>query len=440
METLLTEYRESPLAAGIFEKLNNATEQKPVDTFAQQRKRKADWRDARAVDRLTQLNAACERAYRRGILKSRHLFLYISSAQKSRTIFSLDTVKKALPLINGKKFSFLRNSGQLFCYAVQKSADSDWKRGVEQTIENLTRLQDLLQEVNKLEGSFSADRQSECRRCILEGGQVESCRWLGICSRVRDLEKTIQERQSQIDNLGLISSVQKYHDLMKAKAGSQGQKNLLQVFKQVCGNGKIADRALERMRLLQRLTVSQSELTKMLPKGTEDAPQKGELENPAKIAGGPHQLPTQSNIVSPEYQKIVRSMLDAYASADLAPANRQKLLDDAYEDYLALETTMRGADAEHELVRCLVFLSFLSEEADKKAFEHAVTQLTQPLFSAFRAEFYYLTSCAARRLRYFRQNDQFMREAAEQYPNDPRFPFALAANACSWLTAEGVED
>ena len=58
--------------------------------------------DARVVDKVIQVNRYLESAYAAGHLSQRHLVVYFASAERTADIFSLDSVRRALPVMNGE--------------------------------------------------------------------------------------------------------------------------------------------------------------------------------------------------------------------------------------------------------------------------------------------------------------------------------------------------
>ena len=92
---------------------------------------------------------------------------------------------------------------------------------------------------------------------------------------------------------------------------------------------------------------------------------------------------------------------------------------------------MRGINAEHELARCYLFLSFFLKEGDTKAYEIAAVQIER--FPEARAEFYYLLTWLGRRLGLYAVTDNKAATAIADFPDDPRLHYNRAANAFAWL-------
>jgi hypothetical protein len=431
LREIIQAYKSTSLAGEIYDALQSDFETRPSDRLTTERRRKADRRDANAVDRLLHLNVACEKAFRKGNLKRRILFLYLSSAPKSKRIFQLPALRQKLPIVNGTKYCFLRTKNQLFCYAVNKSPDSDPRANAQTTRSNLTIFKGLLEEVNQLDRGFVHDPQKDCTICILEGGEVQACRWLKLCEKVRDLESAITNRQMEMDNLGLLATIGKYQNLLKAKPVGDSQHSVFESFRLAFGDQELVGTAFDRMRILQDLTVTQSIFTKMLPKGATESAYVEDIQKADKSGFSRYELPTQGVFQDATYREIVDTVIRAYVHRDESEPFDRDPLKRACEKFVSLEAKMRGVNAEHELTRCYLFLSFFLKEGDKAAYDSAALQIER--FPELRAEYCYFLTWLGRRLALYAETDSKAAVAVGEFPGDPRLSYNRAANAFTWL-------
>jgi len=114
------------------------------------------YRDATVVSRVIDINKSSEKAFNQGVLKRRHIFLYLSSARRSKQLFLNPEIKCLFPLINGKQISFHRTRSQIFANIVLRNlGDDDLKRFIESKkndntiFENLNENKEVLGYVDK---------------------------------------------------------------------------------------------------------------------------------------------------------------------------------------------------------------------------------------------------------------------------------------------------
>jgi hypothetical protein len=415
--------------------------------------------DASAIDRIIYLNSSFEEARLKGDLSVRYLVNYLSSAKRTARVFADESAVRFLPIVNGEPYHFWRTRQQIFAYVVHKSRKNDH----DESIANLEQVRDILDEVNKFEGLFSSQ---DCVDCVLKtglnasgsanGASVSDCRWRDFCTKVKGLDDAIQQTRTQVQNLGLINTLQDYEKLLRAKPAGASQKQYLDFFRKTF-NSPLARQAQMKMETLQQWILVKSEFTNSFTEALGiNSPEfdHSSLRSPEDFVTGSGQyLPTKPRVSGGSYKQILHSILGFYRN----PTNFDQV-ENAYKRYVELDTesrdTDREIDLEHELIRCFLYLALprnnqntesvaSASSGDQKAYQHAESLMEGDQLiartkwdetpEAIKQEFRYVQCWAARRIGHFRKAVALAKEGSEKEPTDPRFFHGLCLAIYSWL-------
>jgi tetratricopeptide (TPR) repeat protein len=389
------------------------------------KRRRSAFIDASVIDQLIHVNTSLLR----GEAGPRPLILYLSSAHRTETAFAMPATKRRLPHLGGKQFDFHRDRDHIFYYVAYRS-----ERGnMEETIENLERVKHSVEELNKLKG-LSPFGSEYCSNCVLGGARPNHCEMLETCEHLKTLLAPLEQRSTEIRNLGLTQTLGRYGELMGAQPSGESQQKLMRFFRRVFEDQNLKDVATQKKLEKEKLVFLQSITAKMWSRSRsrEAAAIEFLRKNRDDITGASQYLPLKPKVRSPKYAEIVNWVLSYFKTPPRGDAAKIAVIDGAYRLYLDQETVTTDLDPEHELVRCLLYLGLPSTENDKnategdrRAYEHATEMLELPgvlrEMPDSEAEFRYIACWAARRLKMFVEANEQARAAIEKWPEDARF-------------------
>jgi hypothetical protein len=428
IKRIMDDYVETALAETIFNGLQKSYREHRESNIERIRRQRVDLTDARAVDRLIYLNSALEDAYRRGYLETRHILLYLSSASRTKTIFNMPDVQKALPKIGNNKYAFWRTRRQVFTYVVNKSEK------VEETIGKLMNLKDVLVAVQNLDKSIYST--ANCEECVVEGSVSLECPLFTFCTEIQKLYKEIHERRVEIENLGLVNAISNYQRLLAAQPSSVSHRSYLELFAEVSRSG-IKDIAMERMHQKQQWILIKSETASLFGETLNEAREKqvntGFRSNKDFVISIDQYLPSKPKLKSTRNKEIINSILAYYKQP-----THFDLLEKAYENYTQLALDIDRRDPELELIRCYLYLAFSKAEGEEKAYNY-VKQLIgndnlSQLDPLIEREYRYVLCWVARRMGRFEEADECARIAISKWSEDPRFYHGRSLNIYAWLS------
>lgn len=389
--------------------------------------------DARAVDRIIYLNLALEKAYENHDLNRRHIILYLSNWK--RGFLNMPAVRNALK-ISGQKFRFWRTRNQIFAYVVHKSKNKDRTENIRESIENLKKVKQILEEVHKLGRDFPT---LQCERCLLFEHTPSDCGLEGFCSNVLDLQHKIEEGRQQIENLGLVNTINDYKrimDMPTQESTNEKYQQYLDLFIKAYNSG-MKDIAMDGMRTRQQLILIKSEASNLFKtaylrtNAGEDRYAFRRKED--RVTGIDQILPTKPKLKSQRYSDILDSILDYYRDP-----THVELLEAAHKGFLELDLGTIKPEPEQELVRCYLYLAFARGRDELKAFRYAKDLLENEALIAedpdIEQEYRYVLCWAARRVGEFNEADRCAREGITS-SGDARFYHGASLNIYSWLTA-----
>jgi hypothetical protein len=421
----LQAFRPTQLADDLFTKIERQTKPREAETpLDRQRRVRGIQSDTRAIEKLLLIN---QQAFDSSVTHgTRSLFLYASSAARSRNIFELPSVKSRLPIVGGEPYSVLRDRRYWFAMAAHKVAVNGRLdvRGtlaaVKQTRQQLERVQ------SRLEGS-PAGSVEQCDSCVLAGGAAEvACAMQELCKDVSELRSSISRYKEHAGNLRMSVNAEVYaHLLGRAREQVRASGQNLQVeqcitlVKDVLDNLPFRNRALNRMRDLNMLAELFAKQEDVDTAGTNDG----------NITVGVQRLPIKIRFANDNYRSIAASIVDYCSSSRAERTHTRARFEEAYAAFLNLSNDSNPS-AEHELVRCLICLAFPAQGGDQSAYEGALEGAS--LFTDFDREFRYVACWAARRTEQFKTADVLCRSALAKYGSDPRFHHGLSLNCFAW--------
>jgi hypothetical protein len=433
VEHIVETYRALPLAKQIYDYL--LKEVRTQDKLELLRRQRSALRDAHAVDFLISVNKRLERAYLAGDLSERLVFLYLSSAPRSERIFGLDWVKQNLPTVANRKRSILRTKAQIFAYAFNKSRVEDERDERKKTIENLSAYKVLLEGLETIEKT-----PSEC-----SGREKQE-----IMEALTQRERELKGNSSAIENLGLFLRIKTYNKLLTTKTGGLERRKsrpvdltiseVTSLFKMASENQGLEDLALRKMYELQGIVLTLSDFALMVPptgKSGAVAPDQMQeaAEDKSKSDEEPCSIPSVVRINDPNYLEIVE-LLQNFSKLPAAQADkRAQLFRDAYLKFSSREGTSESGilspnGGDHELVRCLFYLTLPPKEGCPKAVDHATQQAS--VYPELKLEFDWVRCWALGNMGKYSEADQLIQEMIAEASSDARFPLWRALNISAW--------
>src|SRR6266498_2780637 len=272
----------------------------------EERMYRAFYNDARAIDRMVYMNVRLQQAYHEDAKKPPRLILYLSSASSGRTenIFARAIPKRALPVIDGRPYSFHRDRSQMFALLVHRSTTND----LTESIENLGRVKESLLEVAELSKRKLFDF---CSQCVLDGQTPEFCDRAEVCTAEQAMYKAIQERRTEVRNLGLTTALDNYKTLLKAKPKDESQEKLVEFFRYVFKR-EIRDVAAEKMLRQQQLVLMQCATSAMSSNPRTYVREEHLRAGRDFIVGTVQYLPIKPRVDAIKYQRILGLILRFY--------------------------------------------------------------------------------------------------------------------------------
>lgn len=420
-------YRHSAIYDLIFTTLE--ADNTSPDPSIRAKTQRANRNDASAIDRLVYLNTETERVH------LKYLFLYVSTAAKSRKVFELLHNQSALPVKLGRRYPFWRNRHQVLTYVIHRGRSENVLDRVKETIKELRSLNGLLRKVDRFEKAYKREL-NECNECVLEGKTPISCKLSNYCEDVKLAANKIREKRDEVNNWGLFKQINSYRYLLQSQVKDLGHKFYLQLFADLVDDRKLKDIALERMyhRLIWIYRASEwTVLSNRVKEGFDRAKALDLRSEKDLVTGIDQYLPGKPRFQSAEYKEISNLILGFYRQ----PTNVD-LFDEAYHRFIALEPESKQDEDEYDLLKCYLYLSF-SFERDIHSYlkQMLLTKIQSTVQDATKRESFYILCWSARRSGLFREAEQYSLEGIKLYPDDARFFHGQALNIYAWLVQKG---
>jgi hypothetical protein len=374
------------------------------------RKRRAAQCDAKAVDWLIHMNRYVRRAWP----ESSHSILYLSSAQKTRRIFSIPSVRRMVEReFSSLRLPLYRSRAQMLAMIISTESG-----GPVATVNNLRNIRKIV----KLRPALQ-QQPANCEVCVLSGGTPRDCTHFPVCEKIKKLEA----RREAIQNLGLLGSIETYGELLKARPKDPSHREYLSYFKQILETEKIGDLAIVRMKATLNLALAEARLE----------PQQELPDATVNTRSSSYFLPVPPRVPVGEYRAIVERIFSYPTLADRIQA--KTLMMDALKEFDKLDRRTERTDANHELVRCVVYMAEREISSDPARCDANALQYAKKMaieHPKLRAEFDCIATWSARRLEKYQEGHNVIKEALADFPEDARFHHGRSVNTIKWLSDE----
>lgn len=377
---------ETELASKIYDRFLNKFRRSPNEK--DYKTRVTIRRDAKAIDRIISINADSFRSAKSKTPKN--LFLYISSAERSKTIFNLDIVASRLPKVKGESYSYLRSREQVFAYVFCRTFTAEGKIDFDETISNLEKLRDIQFNVKFISKNPYLNSMKVKPLNIKRNGMLQEYEKLG--------------------NWGLVKNIENYNQVV-SQVKSKDFKSYIDLLKFIATNGLNAE-APKKFQELQEIMLIKSQFTLDMLKTDMDG-----LDIPAL-----HKLPELPKLRDESINKIA-AMLQA--AVELPPAKkreRDKILNGVLANFLARDVHVQTIMFEHEILRTLIYLSFPDAKANSTSYEHIKKLRNHADVGPYCMELDYIECWV---LSHFETEKEkiigFFNRCVKDYSEDPRF-------------------
>jgi hypothetical protein len=390
--------------------------------------------DATVISRLIRMNSRESAGLHRskGSRDSKDVFLYVSSAPRSRRIFGLPAIANAQPEINRRPFNMWRTRAQLFIYSLHNVTYNSYDRSLH-PIDYLTRLKPIVAETARF------PHMHQCRNCVLYGGDGDrGCNLIKLCDMISSLDYGIVKARKSMRNLSLVKSLENYRRFKDAKPKNREETAYVKFFKELF-EGRVHGAVLERIRELQRMVLIKWEFSENMPAMYDyaygrDLIKKTHVDD---VTNPIQALPIYLKLASKDHRSIVDAVVRFHKTPDVSSADA---LDVAYKTFVDSDKKESSLRFEHEIVRCLLYMGcigisnthLLRVSGNELALRHART-IEPESSEAGTSDLWYIMAWAMRRSGTYSEADALLNKAIRKYPADPRMWHGRMLNAFSWF-------
>jgi hypothetical protein len=420
----LHQYKPTPLVKQIVSMLAERDIERSLGRPFTALKERAATNDARAVDKVIYLNGYMEQAYQQRKVSVRHIFLYFASAPKTKFIFGMPAVQRALPLVNDIPFSPWRDRSQVFLATALQPSTADEAESCVLLIDNLKKFQELTESAKR--PRIDPPGYKRCSACVLANGDGSGCRWKELCAEITKRSRSyLRDDATILPNLGLLARVQKYSSFASRRSSLADAESLRKLFLELIEDEGNRDFTLERMWLVQQRLSLNSTLLQALPSDLDTEV----ITSPLQV------LPLAVQVRDPEYRTIIKVLLDYVATPNVNVNRRQGLLTEIYDRFVSIDRVVERFSPEHELIRLIIYLAFEGANRSSRTLrqiDNAIRRLSiEGLDSEWGTDFAYVKSWALRLHGQFRDCRNYTKDAIERSA-DPRLYHAALLNLYAW--------
>jgi hypothetical protein len=381
----------------------------------------ASLRDANAIDWLLHLNHQCSELRTESQKAPRYAFLYVSSAPKTASLFQYLLGQDWYPLRQngggGTPYSFHRNRNQILLVARAGWGANGGAATASANLDQIALIGGMIAEA--AQGLHNA-----CRTCILGGGHGEpDCGWSKVCDAI----KRVELKTSDVPNLGLLSRLKQYDQLLKARPRLKDKELCLSELAGILQNGTIPDQALQRVIGQQLFATTQSLLARWVT-GVNASQPTTPLPDPL------FSLP----IIFPELPRPyngLQAMVARYCSLDLKQIDeKREIVLRAMHEFQELdEGRAYSFKREHELARLLLHLAFGGEGGHVDVLERSRQLREKEEVCKEPYPFVLCSLIASLQLDRYMDTSRYVSEAMELRPMEAFLYHARGVNTFSWL-------
>jgi hypothetical protein len=422
-------YSKSKMFNRILNDVNNFIDNLPdIDRYQKRKLQLNTYTDIKVIDRINQYNFQ--------LATKKVLCLYLSGASRNKAIFENNEFQSNLLKIDGRKFDFWRTRKQMYLLAIYGNRENGEYIQINETIKNLKTIRIIIKEILKIPSVKAMEHSIKCDSCILEGGSPQDCDWIETCTKIKSLNEEIVGRKIDfLNNYQLASNLEifdKVLDLSKNKKYDH-YIGLYKTIKQ-SGAKKIA---IEKLEVLKELLLLQSNFKNKVPDLFTSFESFDYLrEGRDDITLSLQYLPIETKLKNENYL-LLREKINFFFQIPIkSQKDNLSVISEVISSFIELEKNLLEINIEHEIVRCLIYISFPLQESDEFAFSHAKKILHENvnrLNKEYQIEFYYLLGWLARRIKKFDDAKNYLEIGKKYDKSDPRFYLGLGLNEYSNL-------
>lgn len=412
--------------------LQNLLDKGDIDESDFARRKRSAETDAIVISRLISMNAREPVVSRRDTRwrdkDSKDLFLYVSSAPRSRRIFGLEEIVEAEPEINRRPFSMWRTRAQLFIYSLHNVMYNGYDHSLD-PIGYLTRLKPIIAETRHF------PHMKQCKNCVLNGGNGDrDCKLVKLCDMITSLDYGITKARKSMRNLALLKSLENYKRFTEAKPKKKEETAYIDFFRGLFED-RVPNAILERIRELQRMVLIKWEFSKNMPAMYSVGREMIRATHVDAVTNPIQALPIHLHLQSEDHRDIVDAVVQFHKTPDVGTVD---ILDHAYKTFVDSDKKDSSLHLEHEIVRCFLYMACIGSDNDRVrisgnelALQHA-EELEKENKKAEKAALWYVMVWALRRSGQYERAESLVNRAIRRYPADPRMWHGRCVNTFSW--------
>ena len=414
---------------------------RPMSAKLRQRYRNSIIVDAQATARLVEIQAAALRAFEKGRLRQRHLFYYVSSAERTAPLFNTLKEQGRLPFVDGEVLSMWRTPRQILLRLVCTDQDD------QVTLRRLRKVRNI---VDILKGQDAASLEES------------SLPW-EIRSQLEDYRRSIFDHYRLVQNYGLaslFSAGEHFHRLLEEKSDANWVQKAREEIRRFTDHPEWKKKSRELVSLNLfftgvKISLADSLLHNFAVQRRRSSSDERHSTRSGRdpVAGSRQHLPTIFRVMPEGYEDIVDSIKRYFETPIHGRFGRETIIGQACTVFLDRDRASERLGVHqigHELVRNLLFLALPPADADQFALDHAQEMLvriedllngaedpaSRATLVAYEREFIYLACWAARRQADYQQGEILASAAIDKYSKDgdPRFHHARCLNTYAWFS------
>lgn len=419
-------------------------------------------RDANAIDRLIHVNEKLRKKSKSGELDERHIFLYLSSAERTKSIFNSPSVREAQSDAFKANYSIWRTRWHLFYSSILDLGKDGLYESIKQMVDKDT--QTHRDDQRFCDQCFLRDSENNVRDLpILECEVRNSC--LEISKNLEGLKllEITEKRANVISSLGLIRKVSESEQTFKSSEKS---------VEHLDGAWKIITSVVDKFQTdslsqgndVSKLQTRQIQLgdahLQLLKKSTHGFLniKAQEISNDYylrkdrdSIQASSQHLPIMPLEVDSEYFNLITNITEYFTLPPLESElnHRRNLLISATQTYFQIDSEISLFEAQpdpyHEIARLYLLLAYPSVDVDEQALHNAEYAKRWKLDSSdeskssYEKEFDYIICWAARRCKNYNTSIRIANQQTKKSPADPRFYHGKALAICAWVEDKNIK-
>jgi len=382
--------------------------------------------DFRIIDRICCINKGVQESTK---LKRKHIFLYFSSAHKSKTIFEEKKVIEHLPTIeNIKEYNLLRNTKHAFLLFLvgatnylQATDSKDRIKEIKKTKETLIYLKGIAKQHNELLNTITQ---------IGEG--------------FKELEKYIEinkKKRNSLETESITSQIQKHveykeklQNLIK-EFDENNQFNFIKILiEKLIKDAERVHSNIAASEIKMAYSIQSSILNNLLTISNEN-----NMVNFNKgddcIRGNYHHLPVLLFFNNHKTDNSISILTHIVYNEKRQQENKKQFYENLQIFYIKTENENEGFNYEGILLRLLIYLILSKKETDNEFLDvyeflknvyKNLLQTTNNIQDSWNADYLYFLAWMERREKKYSKSLKRCRDGIGLFPEDPRFTHGMA--------------